>query len=68
MFLRRGFFVVFIPMAVLALFLGYIDEFRQYYEVYPIAFLLILPSVLDIFGINTYYRQQNAENYRPYSR
>ncbi len=67
LFLRRGFFVVFVPMAVLALFLGYIDEFRQYYEVYPITFLLILPSILDIFGIGTHRRQQNADDYRLFS-
>ena len=56
-FLRKGLFVLLIPMATLALFFGYIDEFRQYYEVFPIIFLLMLPSVLDIFGIKTDHQQ-----------
>ncbi len=50
-YLRKSLFVILIPMIALAIILGYIDEFRQYYEVYPIIFLLILPSILDIFGI-----------------
>jgi hypothetical protein len=28
-------------------FIGYIDELRVYYEVFPFAFLLVLPRAVD---------------------
>jgi len=47
-FLRVSFICVFPPMAALALFLGYVDEWRGYYEAYPIAFGLVVDSLLRL--------------------
>lgn len=52
-FLRLSFLCVLLPLGSLALFLGYFDEWRGYYEVYPIAFGLIVHSLLrfnDVFA------------------
>lgn len=49
-FLRRGLLVTMIPLVFLALFLGYVDELRGYYETFPFLFLLSLPTMVDIFG------------------
>ncbi|UCH84985.1 MAG: hypothetical protein JSW50_04650 [Candidatus Latescibacterota bacterium] len=43
-FLKAGFLCTMIPLFVLAIFLGYIDEWRGYYEAYPLAVGLILDS------------------------
>jgi hypothetical protein len=45
-FLKIAFAVVLPPLLVLALFLGYADELRGYYEAYPIVFGLLVHSVL----------------------
>jgi len=52
LFLKNSFWIVLLPMVILALLFGYIDELRQYQEVFPVLFLLILPSIIDIFKIN----------------
>jgi hypothetical protein len=44
-FLRRGLLVCLLPLVAFALFLGYVDELRDYYEAYPFVVLLALPSV-----------------------
>lgn len=44
-FLRNGLLVTAIPLLVLHLFFGYIDELRGYYEALPFMFLLSLPTV-----------------------
>lgn len=49
-FLRTGLFVTLIPLALLAVFLGFVDELRCYYEAFPFLFLLSLPTVVDILG------------------
>jgi ribosomal protein S18 acetylase RimI-like enzyme len=49
-FLRAGLLVTLIPLVVLALFFGLVDEFRDYYEAFPFLFLLTLPTIVDIFG------------------
>ncbi|MCK4403484.1 MAG: hypothetical protein KAW02_00210 [candidate division Zixibacteria bacterium] len=51
-FLRHSLFVTMIPLMLLALFLGYIDELRVYYEALPFLFLLSLPTVVDIFKLS----------------
>ena len=54
-FLRWSFLCVLLPLGTLALFLGFVDEWRGYYEVYPIAFGLIVHSLLwfnDVFRRN----------------
>jgi hypothetical protein len=48
LFLKNAFWVVAPPLVALALFLGFIDEWRGYYEAYPIVFCLGLDSVLRI--------------------
>lgn len=40
-----------VPLIILTFFLGYLDELRDYYEVFPIAFLLIAYNIAAIFGI-----------------
>jgi hypothetical protein len=49
-FLRVSFVVVLAPMVVLSLFLGYLDEWRGYYEAYPLAFGLAVDTIrrLDV--------------------
>lgn len=49
-FVRRGFLIAFIPMAVMVLLFGFMDEYRDFYEVYPLMFLLMLPTVLGLEG------------------
>jgi hypothetical protein len=48
LFLKVSFLCIFPPLIMLALFLGYIDEWRGYYEAYPIAFGLIVDSLLRL--------------------
>ena len=49
LFLRNALWIV-APLFILILFLGYIDEQRDYYEAYPIVLLLIYHSVCRIFA------------------
>jgi hypothetical protein len=39
-----------VPLVILTFFLGYLDELRDYYEVFPIVFLLIAYNIASIFG------------------
>ena len=39
------------PLLVLTLFLGYLDELRDYYEVYPSVIILISHSIAQILGL-----------------
>jgi hypothetical protein len=50
-FLRAGLLIAFIPLFAAALFFGYVDELRGYYEAFPFAFLLSVPSLCSILGI-----------------
>ena len=50
-FLRHGFLLTLIPMITLAFTFGVLGEFRDYYEIYPLIYLLALPTVLAIFVI-----------------
>jgi hypothetical protein len=47
-FLKTALAVVLLPLLALALFLGYVEELRGYYEAYPIVFGLIVHSVLRL--------------------
>jgi hypothetical protein len=40
-----------VPLIILTFFLGYLDELRDYYEVYPIIFLLITYNIAEVLGI-----------------
>lgn len=44
-FLRGGLLMTALPLLILHLFFGYIDELRGYYEAFPFLFLLSLPTV-----------------------
>ena len=48
--LRRGLLVTLVPLVGLAAFLGSIDETRGYYEAFPLAFLLTVPTLVDVFN------------------
>ena len=43
-FLRDALWIA-VPLFVLTFFLGYIDEQRDFYELYPVVVLLVLPAV-----------------------
>ena len=49
-FLRRGALIL-IPLLILTAFLGFLDELRDYYEVYPIVVLLIAHTAASLIGI-----------------
>ena len=49
-FLKQGLWIV-VPLVLLAMYMGYVDELRDYYEVYPIVFLLMTHSLGDILGL-----------------
>ncbi|NUN10354.1 MAG: hypothetical protein HUU54_14365 [Ignavibacteriaceae bacterium] len=48
-FLRNSLFIL-IPLLGLTFFLGLLDEYRDYYESYPIIVLLIYPSIHSLFN------------------
>ena len=41
-----------VPLLILTLFLGYLDELRDYYEVYPVVIIFIAHSIARILEIN----------------
>lgn len=47
-FLRRSLLCVLPPLVSLALFLGFIDEWRGYYEAYPIIYAMLVDSLLRL--------------------
>jgi hypothetical protein len=49
--LRQGFLLLLIPLSSLSFFWGYFDALRIYYEAFPFALLLALPTVVGIFNI-----------------
>ncbi|MFH2029337.1 MAG: hypothetical protein ABIJ40_01765 [Bacteroidota bacterium] len=49
LFLKNAFYII-IPLLFLTFFLGYLDEYRDYYEIYPIVLLLIFHSVTKLFN------------------
>jgi hypothetical protein len=50
-FLKKS-LAAFIPLIILSLFLGYIDELRGYYELYPTVVILISYSIARILDLN----------------
>jgi hypothetical protein len=48
--LRHAFLCTMLPLAGVSMFIGFIDELRVYFDEYAMFFLLILPSVLRLFG------------------
>jgi len=51
LFLRRSFLVSFIILTIAGMLFGVFDELRIFYEVYPLACLLIIPSLNELFNI-----------------
>ncbi len=51
-FIRRSLFVTITPLILLTLFFGFVDELRDYYEAFPFLFLLLLPTIADVFGLS----------------
>jgi len=41
----------FVPLIILTLFLGYIDELRDYYEIYPSIIVLISVTIANVIGV-----------------
>ncbi|MCK4547995.1 MAG: hypothetical protein KAW17_11205 [Candidatus Eisenbacteria sp.] len=50
-FLRHSLVACSIPLVTLATFLGFVDELRGYYELYPFVYLLALPTLVEVLGI-----------------
>ena len=50
-FMSRGFLVTLLPLLVATLFLGYIDELRDYYEALPLGLCLVLLTVGRRWGV-----------------
>lgn len=50
LFLRRALWILPV-LIVLTFFLGLIDEYRDFYEAYPIVFALMCPSVASLVGV-----------------
>ncbi len=50
LFLRNALWML-VPLVILTGFLGFLDELRDYYEVYPVVLLLVLPTALRTAGI-----------------
>ena len=46
-----GFLLLVIPLLSLSVFWGFFDALRVYYEAFPFALMLALPTVLGIFNI-----------------
>lgn len=49
-----------LPLLVLTLLLGYLDELRDYYEIFPIIFLLISLNIARILGIEEFKSKING--------
>jgi hypothetical protein len=49
-FLKDSLWIAF-PLLILTLFLGFFDELRDYYEVFPVVVLLISFNIAKILGV-----------------
>ena len=58
LFLRQGVAMTLLPLALLAIFLGSVDETRGYYEAFPYVFMLIVPTIVTVFDMD-----RNPANY-----
>jgi hypothetical protein len=48
---RLGLLLTLLPLAVMALPFGYLDETRAWYDAYPYAFLVVAPTLWQVLGI-----------------
>lgn len=58
-FLKRALFMA-VPLLFLTMLMGFLDEFRDYYEVYPVVFLLIAQTLCFILRIPFVPRRPKA--------
>jgi hypothetical protein len=49
-FLRDGLWIL-APLVLLTMLFGFVEELRDYYEVYPILLILIVHSIYTLCGI-----------------
>jgi hypothetical protein len=49
-FLRLCLVIIVPTLVLLTLFLGFLDEYRDYYEAYPVVLLLAAPAVAQLLG------------------
>ena len=49
--LRWSLLLVFIPLFTGSILFAYVEEIRHYFELYPMLFLLALPSVMETLGL-----------------
>jgi len=59
-FLRGGLLLTVVPLGAAALFLGFADELRGYYEAAPFVFLLALPTVTGASPVSGEARETEA--------
>ena len=52
-FLKRSLWIL-APLVILTFFLGFIDEYRDYYEVYPIILLLVAHTIAKILRVKPF--------------
>jgi hypothetical protein len=58
-FLKDSLWIAF-PLLFLTLFLGFFDELRDYYEVFPVVVLLISFNIAKILGVNLSIKSKMA--------
>jgi len=64
-FLKDGLWIL-VPLFVLTTLFAWWDEWRDYYEAYPIVLLLVLHSVGDLLGINITKLEKSSERAHSY--
>jgi hypothetical protein len=52
-FLRRGLLATAVPLIAATFFMGVLGEIRDYYEAYPLVFLLAVPAAVEVFGVES---------------
>lgn len=50
-----------IPLLFLALFLGYLDELRGYYEVLPVITIFVYVNILKFLGVEVVPKIQSEK-------
>lgn len=56
--LKRIFMFMLAPFLILVFLWGWVDETRVYFELFPIVFLLSLPTGLDLFNFSYNYQRE----------
>jgi hypothetical protein len=62
---RQGFLVILGAQVAMALFFGYLDELRQYYEAMPFLFVLAVATTRSLFGPEADVRESGGKSARP---